>query len=173
MDRVIRHWRCREVGLAALIAVLAMGFGLPARAGVAAAAAPGPAPAPGLARIWIYRLYEPYVSDARPYVRLNGAVIAISEPGGAFYRDVSPGTYAVTVDSDGSDANQFTTVGVGAGQQVFVKILDDPFLHSGGGGGDRGGGAGGGWARDTFYTWLIQPQAAAAEISRLSLYNGG
>jgi hypothetical protein len=164
-----RRW-CRQVGLTALAALLTVAIGSPVRADLPAAAPS--VPAPGLARIWIYRLYEPYVSLARPYIRLNGAVVGISEPGGAFYRDVAPGTYAVTVDSTGIDTNQFATVGVGPGQQVFVKILDDPSWNSGGGGGEQGGG-GGGWARDTFYTWLIQPQAAAAEISRLPLYNGG
>jgi hypothetical protein len=102
-------------------------------------------------------------------VRLNGAIVAISEPGGAFYRDVAPGNYLVTVDSDGTDVYQFVTAGVGAGQQAFVKVLNDPNWDSGGGG-DRGGG---GWQRDTFYTWQIAPQAAAAEISRLPLYSGG
>ena len=171
MNGVNRRRWSRQVGMTALAALLTVVIGSPVRADLSPAAPSLSPPAPGLARIWIYRLYEPYVSLARPYIRLNGAVIGISEPGGAFYRDVAPGTYAVTVDSNGIDANQFATVGVGPGQQVFVKILDDPLLHSGGGGGERGGG-GGGWARDTFYTWLIQPQAAAAEISRLALYNG-
>jgi hypothetical protein len=42
------------------------------------------------ARIWFYRDYEPYETLARPYVRLNEQVVGISEPGGAFYRDVVP-----------------------------------------------------------------------------------
>ncbi len=164
--------RLRQIGMVALAALLVVAVRSPVRADFPRAAVNAP-PGPGLARIWIYRLDEPYVSLARPYIRLNGAVIGISEPGGAFYRDVAPGTYAVTVDSDGADVNQFATVTVGPRQQVFVKVLDDPFWFSGGGGGDRGGGGGTGWARDTFYTWAVQPQLATAEISRLPLYNGG
>jgi hypothetical protein len=125
-------------------------------------------PAPGMARIWIFREYEPYESLATPYVRLNGAVIGVSQPGGVFYRDVAPGTYAVTVDSDGTDTNQFATISLAPGQQAFIKVLVSNSWDSGGGG-ERGGG----WARDTFYTWQIQPQAAEPEIARLPLYNGG
>jgi hypothetical protein len=61
----------------------------------------------GMARAWFYRDDEPYISLDRPYVRMNGAIVGISEPGGAFYRDVPPGQYYVTVDSYGRDANQF------------------------------------------------------------------
>jgi hypothetical protein len=44
-----------------------------------------PIPA-GAARVWVYRDYEPHETLARPYVWLNQQ---ISEPGGAFYRDVA------------------------------------------------------------------------------------
>jgi hypothetical protein len=106
---------------------------------------------------------------ARPYVRLNGAITGISEPGGVFYRDLAPGTYEVTVDSDGTDVQQFVTVQVAAGQQAYVKVLVSKDWASGGGG-DRGGSA---WQRNTFYTWQIQPAAAAADIARMPYYLGG
>jgi hypothetical protein len=162
-----------RLGGAVLLLVLA-GTGL-APPGLALAAATNWAPSvppvpPGMARIWIYRDYEPYQSLARPYVRLNGAIAGISEPGGSFYRDVAPGTYAATVDSEGTDVQQFVSLAVAAGQQVYVKVLASASWDSGGGGGERGGG---GWARDTFYTWQIPPQAAAAEIARMPFYNGG
>src|SRR5690348_192859 len=32
---------------------------------------------PGMARIWIYRDYEPYQTLARPCVRVNGAIVGI------------------------------------------------------------------------------------------------
>jgi hypothetical protein len=124
--------------------------------------------APGMVRIWIFREYEPYESLATPYVRLNGAVVGVSQPGGVFYRDVPTGTYTVTVDSTGTDTNQFATVSLAPGQQAFIKVLVSDNWDSGGGG-DRTGG----WARDTFYTWQIEPQAAAAEIARLPFYSGG
>jgi hypothetical protein len=133
---------------------------------LAGAAAPG-GPPPGYARIWLYRYYEPYVSLATPYVRFNGQIVAISEPGGAFYRDVAPGEYRVTVDSDGRDVNQFATVGVVAGQQIYIDVQASRYWECGGGG-DRGSG----WCRDTFYTRLQLPQVAAGAIAHIPLYNG-
>ena len=162
----------RVAGTVLLFALTSMGL---AQWGPALAAAPGAPgvtpPSPGTARIWIYRDYEPYETLARPYVRLNGAIAGISEPGGVFYRDLAPGTYTVTVDSEGTDVQQFVSVPVAAGQQIYVKVLASASWDSGSGGGERGGG--GGWARDTFYTWQIQPQAAAAEIAHMPLYGGG
>ncbi|MFI4947597.1 MAG: DUF2846 domain-containing protein [Alphaproteobacteria bacterium] len=170
LDNVAR--RLRLGGAVLLLALTSMGLAAWGPALAAVTAAPGVAPvSPGTARIWIYRDYEPYETLARPYVRLNGAIIGISEPGAVFYRDVAPGTYTVTVDSEGIDVQQFVSVPVAAGQQAYVKVLASASWDSGSGGGDRGGG--GGWARDTFYTWQIQPEAAAAEIAHMPVYAGG
>lgn len=159
----------RRLRLGGAVLLLALTIMALAPWGLAAANPPGFAPvSPGMARIWIYRDYEPYQSLARPYVRLNGAIAGISEPGGAIYRDVAPGTYTATVDSDGTDVKQFISVPIAAGQQVYVKVLVSASWDSGGG--ERGGA---GWARDTFYTRQIQPEVAAAEIARLPLYGGG
>src|SRR5438046_9570788 len=46
-------------------------------------------PPPGMARIWWYRALEPYSSLATPYVRMNGAIAGVSQPGDAFYNDRS------------------------------------------------------------------------------------
>jgi hypothetical protein len=121
-------------------------------------------PPPGYARIWIYRLDEPYVSLARPYVRFNGRIAGISEPGGAFYRDVLPGKYYVTVDSQGRDVNQFAHLDLAAGQQAYieVQVLRD-------------------WdcttfdnyrCWPTFYARLQSPQVAIAAIAHSHLDNG-
>jgi hypothetical protein len=153
-----------------LLALTSMGLAPRGLALAPATNAPGLAPvSPGTARVWIYRDYEPYQTLATPYVRLNGAIAGISQPGGAFYRDLAPGTYTVTVDSYGTDVNQFVSLAVAAGQQVYVKVLASVSWESGGGG-ERGGS---GWARDTFYTWQIPPEVAAAEIARMPLYAGG
>ena len=125
-----------------------------------------PAIAPGMARIWIYRDLDLSGPMTTPYLRLNGAAIGVSRPGGLLYRDVPPGNYAVTVDSTGTDINQFVTVPVGPGQQVFVKVLASADWDSGGGSGRSGG-----WARPTFYTWQMLPQVAATEIARLPAYH--
>ena len=136
----------------------------------AGAAAVPPGPPPGYARIWLYRDYEPYVSLATPYVRFNGAIVGVSEPGRAVYRDVPPGGYYVTVDSEGSDVNQFVSVAAAAGQQIYIKVEALRYWDCGGGGNEQGGG--GGWCRPTFYTRLQLPDAAAAEVAR-GLFRGG
>jgi hypothetical protein len=122
-------------------------------------------PPPGYARIWIYRYDEPYVSLATPYIRFNGRIVGVSQPGGAFYRDVPPGEYDVTVDSEGRDVNQFANVAVIAGQQIYIQVQVSNTWECGGGGGSRGGT---GWCRDTFYTRLQLPQVGAAAIAMLS-----
>ncbi|HEV2300203.1 MAG TPA: hypothetical protein VGR91_01415 [Stellaceae bacterium] len=155
----------RVLRSAAAIALVALVLGSAAPAATKAAALP-PIPA-GMARIWIYRDHDPNLSLARPYVRLNGAVAGISEPGGAFYRDVPPGEYYVTVDSIGQDVDQWARVAVVPGQQVYLKVDNLPYWDCGGGGRN-----GGGWCRDTFYTRLQLPQVGAAEVARLPFTGG-
>ncbi len=135
------------------------------------AATPGPAagPPPGYARIWIYRFYEPFISLATPYIRFNGRIVGVSEPGSVIYRDVSAGTYHVTVDSEGMDVNQFANVAVVPGQQVYIQVQVSKSWYCGGGGGSNGGN---GWCRPTFYTRLQLPQLAAAQIQAMPYYGG-
>ena len=120
----------------------------------------------GAARVWFYRDYEPHESLARPYVRLNEQIAGISEPGGAFYRDVAPIRYHITVDSDGRDFNQVADAKLAAGQEVFAKVVslrswlgDDNDCTNWGG-------------CDTFYVWLIRPEEARAAIGRSPFYGG-
>jgi hypothetical protein len=89
---------------------------------------------------------------------LSEQVAGISEPGGAFYRDVAPAHYSITVDSAGRDVNQFADVDLAAGQEAYAKILS---LRS--------------WlAQDcitwggcnTFYVRLMPAEAARADIAR-------
>lgn len=160
---LVRRFR-RASGM--LLLVLA-GFAAPAPGSAAAAAPPPGAPplSPGMARLWIYREYEPYQSLSTPYVRLNGAIVGVSEAVGAFYRDVPPGTYTITVDCEGRDVNQFATIAVVPGQQAFIKILSLRGWESSGGGKNEA-------ERDTFYTWEMPPQTAAAEIAQMPIYRG-
>lgn len=147
---------------AAVAAALLLAGGVPATE----AAGPGVAPpAPGAARIWFYRDYEPSVSLNMAPVALNGVTVGYVQPdGSAFYRDVAPGRYHITVASDGTDVNQDKNVDLAAGQEAFVKIL-----------------AQGSWAesgdlssyhRDTFYVSLVPPQVARAELSSHPLRGG-
>ena len=158
IGRLARHFY--RAGAAALL-LLAVGC---AHAPPATAALQIAPPAPGTARIWIYRDYEPYVSLDRPYVRLNGAVVGISEPGGAFYRDVPPGQYEVTVDSIGRDVYQFATIAVVPGQQVYLQVQVSRSWDS--------GGSKGAWEHPTFYTRLQLPEVAQAAIARSPFYGG-
>jgi hypothetical protein len=123
-----------------------------------------PIPA-GAARVWFYRDYEPHESLSRPYVRLNEQIAGISEPGGAFYRDVAPNHYYITVDSDGRDFNQVADAKLAAGQEAYAKIVslrswlddDDCIVWSG---------------CDTFYVWLISADAARPAIADSPFYGG-
>jgi len=120
-----------------------------------------PIPA-GDARIWIYRNDGVYESQERPYVRLNGQVAGISEPNGAFYRDVPPGRYTVSLDSYGVPyPNQFAQLDLGAGQQAFIKVVS---LRERVGGGDYVG------SRARFFTWIIPAEAAQAAIAVTPFY---
>jgi hypothetical protein len=151
---------CRSGAAAILASLLACApFSSAGAAGASAGVTPG------YARIWLYREYQPYVSLARPYVRFNGGIVGISEPGGAFYRDVTPGSYNITVDSDGRDVNQFARVTAAAGQQIYVEV--DPLRHSNCASGIRGG-----ECRPAFYTRLRPPQAAASAIENSRFYGG-
>jgi hypothetical protein len=118
---------------------------------------------PPQARIWVYRDVESSVSPRVPLVRLNGAIAGAAYQGGAFYRDVSPGPYHVTVDSIGVDVNQSSDVNLAAGQEAYVKIVqldnwnETPFEPT----------------FPTFYAWLVRPDIGRYEVSRHSDYGGG
>ena len=105
----------------------AAGVSLFAMAGCAAlpptaAVAVPPIPA-NEARAWFYREPGIYDGQGTPYIRMNEAIVAVSQPGGASYRDVLPGQYLVTVDSYGRDFNQYRQVYLSSGQQVYFKIV--------------------------------------------------
>jgi hypothetical protein len=107
------------------------------------------------------------VSLDRPYVRFNGRIVAISELGGAFYRDVAPGEYYVTVDSLGSDVNQFVRVGAAAGQQIYIEVQVLQYWAC------QGYDRHTQFCWPTFYTRLQPPQVAAAAIAHSKFYGGG
>ena len=55
-------------------------------------------------------------------IYVNGAPMTPSMPGTIFYRDFAPGTYTFTVDSCGTDTNQFPTVQLGPGAQYEFEV---------------------------------------------------
>ena len=121
--------------------------------------------APGMARAWFYREDLPYSGMQRPYVRMNGAIVGISELGGAFYRDVAPGQYYVTADSYGVDVNQFPRVYLPAGETAYFQVISSRYWAS--------GSASASWARPTFYVWLMPPAMGAAGVAASQFYPNG
>lgn len=120
---------------------------------------------PDLARLYIYRDYEPYESLSRPYLYLNGGRIGISEPGGVLYRDVPPGSYLISVDSFGIYPNQFKTVQMSAGGTYYAKITS---LKSWASDGDLMRDFG----TDTFVVVLVDPAQAQREIPAMWFFGG-
>ena len=129
-----------------------------------------PIPA-GEARVWFYRPVDAYDSLSTPYIRMNDAIVGISEPGGASYRDVPAGQYHITVDSYLDSPQQDQNVGLVPGQELYVKVVPLRDWIQGGGGGDPGGG-GGNYTKETFYVWLIPPEVARPEVARSAFYGG-
>ena len=131
-----------------------------------------PIPA-GEARVWFYRPIDAYDSMATPYIRMNDAIVAISMPEGASYRDVPPGAYHITVDSYGKDFNQDKNVQLIAGQELYVKVVSlRGWVSTTNGGGGDGDSSGGDYGRNTFYVWLIPAETARGDVSRAAFYGG-
>ncbi|SRR5579883_333487 len=126
-----------------------------------AAVAVPPVPA-GQARIFFYREFLVSESLARPWIYLNGVPTAMSEPGGVSYRGVPPGTYRITVDSEGIYPDQFKTVVLQPGQTLFVKIVSLASWDEGWN-----------WQHDTFVVALVSSAQAWAEMSTMRYVSGG
>lgn len=120
---------------------------------------------PGQARIWIYRNFVPSESLNLAQVMINGAVAGYAEPGGgAFYRDVPPGHYRVSVPSYGRDFDQTANFDLAPGEQAYVKI---DTLNAWTTGGDLSS-----FKRDTFYARLMNPRLAQGEVANSRFYGG-
>lgn len=153
----------RRAGSAALWSILAACSQLPATESAVIPAIPA-----GAARVWFYRDAGPYDSQARPYLRMNDQVVAILEPRGAFYRDIPPGHYHVAVDQYGSDFNQTRDVNLGAGQQMYFKVVSNDNWIAGG---DQDKGSG--YSRPAFYVWQIPAETAQGDVARSPFLGGG
>ena len=126
------------------------------------------APPAGLARIWFYRDLNPNQTLAMAYIRLNGAVAGVSEAGGAFYRDVAPGPYHISVDGYVQDRHNEADVVLAPGMEAYAKVLPLDDLVQGG-----GGAVGGGYRRNTFVVWLYPPEFGRQAVARSYFTAGG
>jgi hypothetical protein len=151
----------RRFGRSVSLVLILVGFGCTQMPQGGAAQTAGPPP-PGTARIWIYRVYDPSITLATPEVRLNGQAIGVAQLSGAFYKDVPPGVYYVTVDSRGVDVNQFAQVALAAGQTVYVKVDAEQSL----------GAACRDCKVDAFTTRVMPPQLAQIELNEPRGFSG-
>src|SRR2546423_2421266 len=100
-------------------------------------------------------------------IRLNGAVAGVSVAGGAFYRDVAPGRYHISVDSYVQDLHNDADLVLAPSGEGYAKVLPlDSFVQ----GGD---GVGGGYKRNTFVVWLYAPEHGRAAVAHSYFTAGG
>jgi len=157
-----RRVRLRRVATAAAAAML---FATTNCAQPAMIGSVGIPPIPtGEARIWVYRDYEPYAGKGLPAVFANGGYIGRAQLGGAFYRDVAPDQYRITVETYGADVNQAADFDLAPGRTAYVKIVSNPSWVA--------YGLESQIERPTFYAWLIPNEAAQADLEKLAFYGG-
>ena len=150
-------------------AILLLAMAACAQPPLTASVAMPPIPA-AAARVWFYRPIDAYDSLSTPYIRMNDAIVAVSIPEGASYRDVPAGQYHISVDSYLDNPQQDQNVTLAPGQEVYVKVISQRSWIQGGGSGGSGEGAGGDYTKDTFYVWLIPPEVARADVAHSAFY---
>ena len=161
--RWIASTRPLKAGAGPLLLAIASCAQLPPTAAVAVP----PLPA-GQARAWFYRDPGPYDCVTTPYIRMNEQIVAISQIGGASYRDVPPGQYYVTVDNYLTAPDQSRYAYLFPGQQVYSKIVCLQNWYGGGGSRDSAG-----YQRQAFFVWEIPPEIAQGDVARSQFFGGG
>jgi hypothetical protein len=152
-----RRWL--RIGWIVMLLALASCAQLPLEAAIAIPPIPR-----GEARVWFYRDVQPSVSSTRPYIRMNGRIVGVSEPGGTFYRDVPPGRYHVSVDSYLPDVGLTRDIDLAPGQQAYFKVL--PVQVACGQEGTES-------VETNFYVWTMPAAVAQAAVARSQFYAGG
>jgi len=111
----------------AAIGVLLMaitGIATPSSAASPEQAPPIPA---GLGRLWFARSLNPGTAMNSPMLYANGAPIATSSQGTAFYHDFPSGTYVIAVDNCQPGSQRSLTVPIDAGNDFALQIQQDDF----------------------------------------------
>ena len=88
----------------------------------------------GMVRVWVLRQADTpqgNIEAARPMVFANGAPLAESKEGTAFFHDFPPGSYKMTVQAFGTPAKQSDTVQLSAGMQSYVQVQAVPNWEEG------------------------------------------
>lgn len=123
----MRRYRFRSpVGFCLGLLVLAGCAGQPAGT---ASQAPVPPLQPNMARVWVLR--QPSspggnIAASDPMVFVNGAALAQSAQGTAFFHDIQPGTYRFTVQPYGTPSNFVDTLQVAPGMEAYVQVEPVP-----------------------------------------------
>lgn len=113
----------RAMRAALLLALLAVAAATaPAVAAVPEQAPPIPA---GQSRVWFLRQLLPGSIMTPPTVYVNGAAIARSAQGTAFYRDFAPGEYAFTVENCLRQAGTGQTITLQPNAQYAIEVTQD------------------------------------------------
>jgi hypothetical protein len=107
---------------AALIGCL---LGLSSLGGAVLAASPNEAPPfyANQTRVWFLNQLIPGTAMHAPMIYVNGAPIAISPEGTAFYRDFTPATYVFSIENCLPEAGTSQTVTLTPGTQVALEVL--------------------------------------------------
>jgi hypothetical protein len=80
---------------------------------------------PGMARVWFLRGSISPNQNAQafaPMIYVNGAPVATISQGTGFYRDLAPGTYKFTVETNGLPTTQASIVQLSPGTQSYLDV---------------------------------------------------
>ena len=72
-----------------------------------------------MGRLYVFRGIRALGAHVADYVTLNGAPVQRVSPGGGFYCDLKPGTYAISMFRHKANA---ATVPIAAGQRQYVYV---------------------------------------------------
>jgi hypothetical protein len=150
----------REIAVASLGLCLLMLAGCAPPSASTASQGQGPPLGPGMARVWFLRQADPPAGNleaARPMVSANGAPIAESKEGTAFFHDFPPGPYKFKVQAFGTPAGESDRLQLAPGMQTYLQVQAVPNWEQ--------GSTAGGWS---FAVLTMTPQLAQQYLPTLT-----